>query len=344
MSTPAGPAAAFPSRSGRPPVLLSLDPSAGSVLGIQFDHSSVRVALADLSLQILAERELDIDVDNDAGQGLEVAVDMVDDVLAEADVSREDVLGAGVALAGPIDQSSSGVGSSILPGWVGHDLGTELAERIGLPVHFDNDANLGALAEYVLGAGRGARHLAYVMLSSGIGGGLVIDGSIYRGAQGTAGEIGHVLVDENGPMCRCGNRGCLETLVGARALTELLRRSHGSDLTLERVIELAHSDDTGARRVLQDAGRHVGIAVAMLCNQFNPERIVVGGYLAEAGDVLLDPMRQAVERYALPAAVEHLEIVAGALGSRAELLGSLVLVLGQSERAPAGRLRAAMGG
>ena len=162
--------------------------------------------------------------------------------------------------------------------------------------------------------------------------------------QGTAGEIGHVLVDENGQMCRCGNRGCLETLVGADALTDLLRRSHGPDLTLGRVIELAHGDDAGARRVLHDAGRYVGTALAMLCNQFNPERIIVGGYLAAAGEVLLEPMRQAVERYALPAAVEHLEIVAGALGSRAELLGSLVLVLGQSERAPAGRLRAAMGG
>ncbi len=333
-----------PTRSGRPPVLLSLDPAAGSVLGIQFDHAQIRVALADLSLTILAQRQAATDVDHEASLGLDTAVALVEAVLSEAGVPRESVLGAGVALAGPIDQSSSGVGSSILPGWFGHDLGRELGERIGLPVHLDNDANLGALAEFVLGAGRGARHLAYVMLSSGIGAGLVVDGSIYRGAQGTAGEIGHVLVDESGQMCRCGNRGCLETLVGAGALTDLLRRSHGPGLTLERLIELAYADDAGARRVLADAGRHVGTALAMLCNQVNPERIVVGGYLAAAGEVLLDPMRQAVERYALPAAFEHLEIVAGILGSRAELLGSLVLVLGQSDRAPAGRLRAAMGG
>jgi predicted NBD/HSP70 family sugar kinase len=316
-------------RHGRPPVLLSLDPSAGNALGIQFDHSCVRVAVADLSLSILAEAEREIDVDHDASTGLDVAAALATEVLDRAGLDRASVLAAGVGLAGPIDQSSGGVGSSILPGWVGLDLGAELEQRLGLPVHVDNDANLGAVAEYVLGAGQGARDIAYVMLSSGIGAGLILGGSIYRGAQGTAGEIGHVLVDENGPMCRCGNRGCLETLVGAEALAELLRRSHGPDLTVERLIALARSGDPGAERVLADAGRTVGAALAVLCNQFNPERIIVGGHLAAAGDLLLEPLAQAVHRGALRAAVEHLTIVPGALGARAELLGALVLVAGQ---------------
>src|SRR6202011_4143749 len=109
-------------------------------------------------------------------------------------------------------------------------------------------------------------------------------------------------VDENGPMCRCGNRGCLETLVGAGALVELLRRSHGPDLSIEGLIALARSGDRGAQRVLADAGRTVGAALATLCNKFNPDRIVVGGSLAAAGDVLLDPLRQAIHRDALRAA------------------------------------------
>ena len=109
----------------------------------------------------------------------------------------------------------------------------------GCRIELENDANLGALAESVLGAGRGASEMAYVMLSSGIGGGLILEGRLYRGARGVAGEIGHVTLDENGLMCRCGSRGCLETMVGAAALTEQLRRSHGEQITVERMIALA---------------------------------------------------------------------------------------------------------
>lgn len=332
------------SRHGRPPSLVSLDRSAGSVLGIHFDHGKVCVAVADMSLSILAQAEQELDVDHDAQQGLDTAAALASAVLTRSNVSRSDVVGAGVGIAGPIDQGSGEIGSTILPGWLGLDLAPELEQRLGLPVHIDNDANLGALAEYVLGAGRGASDIAYVMLSSGIGCGLIIDGSLYRGAQGTAGEIGHVLVDENGPMCRCGNRGCLETLVGAGALVELLRRSHGRDLTAERLLALGRAGDRGAERVLADAGRTVGASLSVLCNHFNPERIIIGGPLATAGELLLEPLREAVRRYALRAAVEHLTIVPGSLGARAELLGTLVLVVGQSDRAPSRRLRAATGG
>lgn len=334
-----------PSQSGRPPVLLTLDPGAGTVLGVQFDHSYVRVAVADLSLAILAEEETELDVDHDAATGLDAAAKLADVVLTRAGADRERVLGAGVGLAGPIDQTTGAVGSAtILPGWVGLDAPVELGRRLQMPVHVDNDANLGALAESVLGAGRGASELLYVMLSSGIGGALILNGTLYRGASGIAGEIGHVLVDENGPMCRCGSRGCLETLVGAGALVDLLRRSHGPDLTVARLIELTLAGDTGCQRVLDDAGRTLGAAIAALCNQLNPQRIVVGGPLAAVGEVLLEPLRQSVQRYALPAAVEHLRIVPGELGERAELLGALVLVVGQSEQAFAGGVRAAVGG
>lgn len=337
--------AASPSQSGRPPVMLSLDPRAGAVLGVQFDHRYVRVAVADLSLRIMAEAEREIDIDHDGMAGLDAAADLAGQVIRRARIGRGRVLGAGVGLAGPIDQRRHEIGSAkILPGWVGMDVGEELERRLGMAVHVDNDANLGGLAESVLGAGRGATEVAYLVLSSGIGAALILSGRLYRGAGGTAGEIGHVLVDESGPMCRCGNRGCLETLVGAEALVELLRRSHGKDLTLDQLIALASTGDPGCRRVLADAGRTIGTTVAALCNQFNPERVIVGGTLAAAGDLLLDPLRQAVRRHALPAAIELLEIVPGELGERAELLGALVLVLSQSEQTFSGRLRAAAGG
>ena len=244
----------------------------------------------------------------------------------------------------PIDRATGQVSSStILPGWVEIDVGSWLSERLGVRVEVDNDANLGALAESVLGAGRDATEMAYVMLSSGIGGGLILGGRLYRGARGMAGELGHVSVDDRGHMCRCGNRGCLETMVGAAALTELLRRSHGDDITVERMVTLARDGDPGCQRVIADAGHTVGRIAAALCNEFNPERIVVGGELALAGDLLLDPMRESIRRYAIPAAAEDLTVVAGALGDRAELMGALALVVGQSEQVLSGRVVAATG-
>jgi predicted NBD/HSP70 family sugar kinase len=329
---------------GRPPLLLSLDPGAGAVIGIQFGHEFVRVAIADLSLTILAEGVVERDVDHDALLGLDSAAELVSSLIGEAGVDRDRLIGAGVAISGPVDRSTGRVvAATILPGWVEIETARWLSERLEVRVEVDNDANLGALAESVLGAGRGASEMAYVMLSSGIGGGLILEGRLYRGARGMAGEIGHVSVADAGPMCRCGNRGCLETVVGAAALTELLRRSHGAEFTIEQMIAQARRGDPGCRRVVADAGEVVGRVAAALCNQFNPERFVVGGELALAGDLLLDPMRESIRRYAIPAVAEGLTVVAGALGDRAELMGALALVVGQSEQVLSDRVVAAAG-
>jgi predicted NBD/HSP70 family sugar kinase len=330
---------------GRPPVLLSFDPGAGAVIGMHFDHPVLRVAVADLGYTILAEATVPVDVDHDAQDSLDAAVALIDEVLVTSGVERERLLGAGAALAGPIDMATGTVGSSaILPGWVGLSLAQELEARLGLPVHVDNDANVGALAESVLGVGRGVSEMAYIMLGSGIGAGLIIGGQVYRGSGGTAGEIGHVLVDEHGPLCRCGNRGCLETYAGADALLDLLRRQHGDALTVDGLVQLARDGDAACQRVIADAARFVGVAAATLCNQLNPELIVIGGELAQTGPLLLDPLRESIVRYAIPAAAEDVRVVTGELGERAELLGALVLVLGRSDRALTSRVAAASGG
>jgi len=331
------------SKGGRPPVLLTLNPSAGAVLGIHFDHRFVRVAVAELDHRILAEEARELDVDHDAASTFDVAAELAEHVVARAGVKAGRLLGAGVAVPGPIDHETGVVGSTtIMPGWVGLDLAAELERRLKLPVLIDNDANLGALAESVLGAGRDVSEMVYVMLSSGIGAGLVLGGRLHRGARGTAGEIGHVVVNEQGPICRCGNRGCLETYAGAFALAELLRASHG-ELTPERMIELAKEGDPACRRVIGDSARIVGNVVAALCNQLNPQRIVVGGTVSPAGELVLEPMRDVVRRFAIPAAADDAQVVQGALGERAELLGALILVVGQSDRAFSGRVRAAVG-
>ena len=231
-------------------------------------------------------------------------------MLGEAGVSRADVIGVGLGLPGPIDMRSGRVGSSsILPGWVGVRAAEALASRLDLPVQVDNDANLGALAELHWGAAAGYRNAAYLKVSTGIGAGLIVDGRLFHGADGMAGEIGHTIIQEQGPFCRCGKRGCLETLAGAAALVELLQATHGAELTTQQLLDAAAAGDSAARRVLADAGRYIGTAVATLCDLLNPELIVVGGELSAAGDVLLDPLREQVHRHAIPATARELEIV-----------------------------------
>ena len=318
---------------GRPPILLTFDPSAGALVGIDFGHDRIRLAISDLSYGVLAERELRLDIDEQATAALEETARGVRELLDDAGVDPERVHGAGVGLPGPIDRRSGLVRSeAILPGWVQLDPAAELEERLGFPVHLDNDANAGALGEAVLGAGRGYELTAYVRLAAGVGAGIVFRGAIFRGAAGTAGELGHVLVDPDGPICRCGNRGCLETLVGTGALCEQLRRSHG-DLDIEGLLVQAAAGDRGCRRVLQDAARVVGRVLADLCNTLNPDAVVIGGELADAGELLLEPLQEAIWQHAIPAAAASVTVVPGALGTRAELLGALVLA-GHQSREP----------
>jgi predicted NBD/HSP70 family sugar kinase len=210
---------------------------------------------------------------------------------------------------------------------------TEMRRRLDIPVMVDNDANLGALAEAAFGAGRDAGDLIYLKVSSGIGAGLILNGRLYRGSHGLAGELGHVLVDPDGIVCRCGNRGCLETVAATGALVDLLRRSHGEDLTVQDMLTAARGGDVGCRRVIQDAGRALGQVVATLLNVLNPELLVVGGDLAAAGDLLLDGVRESVGRAALPEASRGAEVVAGVLGDRAQVLGALALVVSEADRA-----------
>src|SRR5690349_9476066 len=321
------PGLAHGSQGGRPPILLSFDASAGAAVGIDFGHSHLRVAVSDLASTILAERSRPLDTDHDAQEGL------------DAGAERSAVIGAGMGLPGPIGSGEGVVGTSaILPGWIGMTAEAEMRRRLEIPVMVDNDANLGALAEAAFGAGRDAGDLIYLKVSSGIGAGLILNGRLYRGAAGLAGELGHVLVAPDGIVCRCGNRGCLETVAATGALVDLLRRSHGDDFTIEAMLAGARDGDAGCRRVIHDAGRALGTVAATLLNVLNPELLIVGGQLAGAGDILLDGMRESVARAALPETSRSAELVAGVLGERAHVLVALALVVSEADRALPTRL------
>jgi predicted NBD/HSP70 family sugar kinase len=319
--------------AGRPPVMVSLNRSAGVALGIDFGHRHLRVAVSDLSHEVLAEAWCELDVDHSCEQGLERAAEFVDRVLDEAGASRHQVIGTGMGLPAPIDRISGSVQeSSILPGWVGVDAPGEASSRLGLAVEVENDANLGALAEYLWGAARGRSEVVYIKVASGIGAGLIVGGKLQHGVSGTAGEVGHMVLAEGGPVCRCGNRGCLESLASSRAIADLLAASRGEAVSVRQLLELSAAGDPAAQRLITDAGSAIGAAVASLCNILNPQSVIVGGDLAAAGDVLLEPIREVARRMAVPSAVADLELIPGVLGERAEMLGALALVMHESDR------------
>jgi len=319
-------------RHGRPPTLLSITGAPGVLVGADVGHRHVRVAVADLSATPLSERFLSIDVDHEATEVLERTAEMVRECLAEADVSPDRVLGVGLGVPGPIDPRTGAIASPILPGWVGLAPAAELSRRIGLEVHADNDANLGALGELQYGAARGTDDVIYVKVAGGIGAGLILAGRLHRGVTGIAGEIGHVRLKDDGPVCRCGSRGCLETLVAAQNLVGLLQPAYPEPLTVERMLELAHAGDAGVNRILDDAGRAIGRVLADLSNHLNPGAIVVGGDVGRARS-LLRGISDSVQRYAQPDTAAALQVTPGELGDRAELMGALALAQGATAAA-----------
>lgn len=308
--------------------VVGLAPRSGFLVGIDCGHAHTTVAVSDLAFEILAEQRAEAEGLIPARDRLEQAAELLSEVLATAGVDRSDVVGAGLGLPAPINQSTGRVGSpTILPGWVGiraADLADSVLD-LPVPVRVDNDANLGALAEWMRGAGIGTTNMVYVKLAEGVGAGLIVNRELYSGASGTAGEIGHTTVDEFGDVCRCGNRGCLETFISGQRLIALLAPSLGPGLTVTEIVHRAAQGDRACHRVLEDVGRQLGRAMADLCSVLNPEMIVLGGELAQASDVVIPVIREFVQRCGVPSAADYLKIRSAQLGDRAHVRGALAL-------------------
>ena len=310
---------------GRPGTLIALNEHRGYFIGIDFGRLYLRVGLSDGAYRLIAEDQCPFSVDRPAEEALDEATRRVNALIESSGIDRREVLGVGIGVPGPVDKRSGMLhAGSILAAWVGADVAGGLTRRLGLPVYMDNDANLGALAESTLGNGAGAEVLLYVLLSVGVGLGIAIDGKVFRGAGGIAGELGHVVTDDMGALCRCGNRGCLEAKVSVNTLRDTMREGHGP-LSVNEFLKLAVAGNTGAQRVVADAGTLVGRLVGDLCNYFNPDLILVGGELSAVDDLLLNPLRESMRRYAIARARENVRVVHGALGDKAELYGALLL-------------------
>lgn len=272
---------------------------------------------------------------------LERIVASIDGALEEADVGRGELAALGVCSPGPCDIEAGVIGSAPnLPGWHDVPICRYLEDRLGVPAVLENDATAAALGEHVFGAGRGCRHMVYITVSTGIGGGLIINGKLYRGASGTAGEIGHITIDPDGPLCGCGNYGCLEAFASGVALAaqgEALI-AHGASPLLARlaqqeggvtggtVCRAAEQGDLEARRIVERAGYYLGIGLAAYVNVLNPEAIIIGGGLAKVGELLFGPARAEMEKRAFTEPVAAVRLERAALGDYVGVMGVVALL------------------
>ncbi|MDQ1750391.1 MAG: hypothetical protein QOE71_1447 [Pseudonocardiales bacterium] len=315
-------------RAGRPSRRLVLAPTSDLSIGIDFGHSHCRTGVIDALGRVLAVRSAILDVDSSPVGALERARAMVAELLSGLGTDRHRVVGAAIGLPAPVNTVRGTVGpGNVLPQWVDRHPADELQAALELPVQVENDANLGALGEMAFGAARSFTDVIYVKASTGIGAGLVLGGRLYRGSTGRAGEIGHVPIDPAGAVCRCGNRGCLESVASVTQVLAMLQPAHEETLTMTRLAELVRLEDAGANRVLGDAGRLIGRVLADMVNNLNPGVVVLGGELALAGEPLLVGVRDSLDRFAQPDMVRDLAVRIGTLAENAQLIGAGALVL-----------------
>lgn len=323
--------------SGRRAMGVSVIDAADIAVGIDFGRSHVRVVLARSGFRLLGEEHTALPVGHRAEESITVAADMLKKLRADHGIEHNQLLGAGIGIPGPIDhRSMTVIRGAILPEWVGIDIESQLQAALDLPVFIDNDSNLGALAQITWGEHQICSNLCFLKIGSGIGSGLILNGSLHYGSIGVTGEIGHSTIFDQGLICRCGNRGCLETVASTGIVIELLSRAEGIPITIEDIIERAHAGDSATLRIVGDVGAAVGHALANVANLLSPEVIVIGGPLAPLGEILLEPIRRGLLRHAIPVIGENTAVCMASLGDRAEALGAAALVLRRDQASPSG--------
>jgi len=312
------------------------------VIGIDIGGTKIAAGLLDRQGNLVARALSHSHAGCPPEQVIEAVVQTVSSLLSSARVSRERIVGVGVGCAGHINCDCGIVlTNSNLPDWNYHPLRETLGKRLGLPVLVDNDANCAAWGEFRYGAGRGSRHMCYITFSTGCGMGIIIDGKLYRGATGTAGEIGHTVVNPDGPLCSCGKRGCLMSYACGIALDQMARDclECGEDTLLrtlcgdnpekvqaEKIAEAALQGDPIANRLLATAGRYFGIGLSTVVQVLNPDTIVIGGGLAHIGPLLLEPCVQALNENIHPVLVNTVRIVFSELWNDAGVIGAGALI------------------
>ncbi len=327
--------------SGRRPIVLEINPDGGFVLGIDMGATHVGILLADYSARLIGEIEAPLDITQGPQACLKTVVDLAHTLIEKNSIQAGSIHAVGIGVPGPV-VAGAGIVSfpPIMPGWNNYPIRDTLVKEFNCPVVLSNDAELGAIGEWAYGAARGVHNLLYLKVGTGIGAGILLEGQVYRGTSGSAGEIGHITINENGPLCTCGNYGCLEAMAGGKAIAtkavELVRKGQRTQLssiqpadsiTSQDVINAARGGDLLSQQIIMEVGVHLGTALASAVNLFNPAMIVVGGGVAQIGDLLLEPVRRTVYQRGLRTASQAVRITTALLERRSSGMGAVVQAL-----------------
>jgi glucokinase-like ROK family protein len=325
---------------GRRARLLEFNDASAAYLGLRFGVHTTTVAIADARGEVRTIKEAPT-VAGDPHASVRAALELFDPALAEAGLPRERLASVGVTVPGMVDTRTGTVALAPNLGWNNVPIRELLQQALELPVVVHNVTNAGAIAEGRIGAAKGARSYVWVYVGHGLGAGIVIDGQLFYGTKGFSGEIGHCSVVEDGPLCSCGLRGCLETLASGRAIERLAAEAvagseptqlsqHPTPFDASAVFDAARAGDVVAQRILRQVGERLGIGLSYLVNLLDPELVVLGGRVMQAADFILDGARESVARHALQGS--KVQVVASTLGDRAGLMGSVISAMDQAVR------------
>jgi predicted NBD/HSP70 family sugar kinase len=323
-----------PSSGGRPPVLLSIDPKAGYVVGIKLRGDGLTTVVCDLDTQIVETQELHLPLVRDPTAAIHAIEVEVRRAIRNAHLPRSKVLGVGIGLSGIIDTDRGACNFSHLLQWRDVEIAEPIRRHLGMPIWVENDVNTLAVAEKWSGDANEARDFVVLTVGRGIGLGIVIDRALYRGANGAAGEFGHMIIEPSGPKCECGRFGCLEAIVGEDALRRKVEESQGRSLSRGELLSLVAAGDVSTLEIVRNAGRKLGLALANMITLLNPEMLIICGEGTDFGPDYLDPVVSSVREQTFADVGRTLEIKIQRWGDEAWAVGAAALVLRESFSSP----------
>lgn len=307
------------------------------VVGVDLGGTKISTALSDLEGKIINQTTIPTDAHEGEVPVLNRIINSIEKVVNDSAVSYEDIKGIGIGSPGPLDAKQGIIITTPNLPFKNFNLVKPISEKFGVPVFLDNDANVAAIGEFMFGAGKGAENIVFFTVSTGVGGGAILNGKVYRGHTSNALEIGHMTVAPHGPRCNCGNVGCVEatssgTAIAKRAHEALSTKVETSlrkyeNVTSYEVFVEAAAGDPVAKDIIDDAMNYLGIAVANAVSIFDPEYVIIGGGVSKAGDVVFDTVRKVVNKRCFKSMAESVKIVPAGLGTDAGLIGTVALAL-----------------
>lgn len=297
------------------------------IAAIDLGGTNLKIALLDLKYKIRDKNIVSTPSFFKKDNLIRGIIDSINRLIKNSGLNNKDVLGLGLGLPGPVDNQRGIIHFfPNIPGWQEVNLKAVLEKKLRLPVFLDNDANLMALAEYKLGRAKGTNHAICLTLGTGVGGGIIINGKLFRGAHNATGEIGHIPINENGPVCNCGGIACLETYIGNNRILKDAKRLFKRNVSLEELSGLAKKKNQKALKIWAQVAKRLGVALTGIVNLLNPDCIVIGGGVSNAGRILFDKVRQEISERAMPVQARHVKILKAKLGDNAGLIGAAILV------------------